>query len=233
MGPQGGHIHAQAEPAWLDGLKAIIRGETPDKLIPLSDLLTLTRDKAQAQMDVFAPQSWGLVQFLLNAPDRSYSRVIWDSISALDPKGTLEDNSPAGAQTGLLLGRRPQAAAGFRELHPVPEDRHRPGEGRHRPVRQGRPRRTRSSPSRSPRAGAGQQHRVVLPRADRLLAQGLRQGRRPYMKAFQLGANAGVINYALGVNSFAAGKNTDATKYLNFAKQCGQARRTGTRSTRC
>ena len=40
-----------------------------------------------------------------------------------------------------------------------------------------------------------------------------------YMKAFQLGANAGVINYALGVNSFAAGNNADATKYLTFARQ--------------
>ena len=44
-----------------------------------------------------------------------------------------------------------------------------------------------------------------------------------YLKAFQLGTNAGVINYALGVNSFAAGKNTDATKYLNFAKQADTA----------
>jgi tetratricopeptide (TPR) repeat protein len=40
-----------------------------------------------------------------------------------------------------------------------------------------------------------------------------------YLKAFQLGANAAIINYALGVNSFAAGRNPDATKYLNFAKQ--------------
>ncbi len=44
-----------------------------------------------------------------------------------------------------------------------------------------------------------------------------------YLKAFQLGASAGVINYALGVNSFAAGKNADATKYLNFAKQADTA----------
>ncbi len=44
-----------------------------------------------------------------------------------------------------------------------------------------------------------------------------------YLKAFQLGANAGVINYALGVNSFAAGKNADAAKYLNFAKQADKA----------
>ena len=44
-------------------------------------------------MDVFAPQSWGLVQFLLNATDRTYSRVMWDAVGALDPKASLEDNS--------------------------------------------------------------------------------------------------------------------------------------------
>ena len=41
--------------AWLDSLQAIVRGETPNKLISFPDLLTITLDKAQAQMDVFAP----------------------------------------------------------------------------------------------------------------------------------------------------------------------------------
>ena len=79
--------------AWLDGLKAIVRGETPTRLIGFPDLLTITREGAQSQMDVFAPESWGMVQFLLNSPDRTYSRVLWDTISALTPKATLEENS--------------------------------------------------------------------------------------------------------------------------------------------
>ena len=44
-----------------------------------------------------------------------------------------------------------------------------------------------------------------------------------YLKAFQLGASAGVVNYALGVNSFAAGRNVDAARYLNLAKQADTA----------
>ncbi len=44
-----------------------------------------------------------------------------------------------------------------------------------------------------------------------------------YMKAFQLGANAATINYALGVNAFAAGRNADASKYLTFAKDADPA----------
>ena len=33
------------------------------------------------------------MQFLLNAPDRRYSRALWDSVSVLTPKATLDDNS--------------------------------------------------------------------------------------------------------------------------------------------
>ena len=49
------------------------------------------------------------------------------------------------------------------------------------------------------------------------------QAEDQYTKALQLGANAGVINYALGVNAFAAGKTADATKYLTLAKQTDKA----------
>ena len=69
--PATGTFSLKPNLAWLDGLKAIVRGDGAAKLIELSDLLTLSREKAQTQMEVFAPQSWGLVQFLLNAPDRT------------------------------------------------------------------------------------------------------------------------------------------------------------------
>ena len=44
-----------------------------------------------------------------------------------------------------------------------------------------------------------------------------------YLKAFQLGVNAGLINYALGVNAFAAGRNDTAAKYLRFAKEADKS----------
>ena len=44
-----------------------------------------------------------------------------------------------------------------------------------------------------------------------------------YLKAFQLGVNAGLINYALGVNAFAAGKGDMAAKYLRFARDADKA----------
>jgi tetratricopeptide (TPR) repeat protein len=39
-----------------------------------------------------------------------------------------------------------------------------------------------------------------------------------YLKAFQLGTNPVLINYALGVNAFAAGKHDISSKYLKLAR---------------
>ena len=110
---KAGVFVARPNLAWLDGLKAIIRGETPSKLISFADLLTIPRDKAQSQMDIFAPQAWGLVQFLLNADDRSYGRVFWDSIGALDPKASLEDNSQRARKRAFTWVSSPKLQRDF------------------------------------------------------------------------------------------------------------------------
>ena len=80
----------------------MVRGDGTSKLIPFPDLLTMNRDTAQSQMDVFAPESWGLVQFLLNAPDRAYSQgALGFASRALSPKATLDDNSQKHASAAF------------------------------------------------------------------------------------------------------------------------------------
>jgi len=64
---------------------------------------------------------------------------------------------------------------------------------------------------------------VVLPRPGGLRPQGHEKAEELYLKAFQLGVNAGLINYALGVNAFAAGKGDMAAKYLRFARDADKA----------
>jgi hypothetical protein len=91
--PSAGTFAFRPNLGWLEGLKSLVRGETPAKLISFPDLLTISKESAQSQMDVFAPESWGLVQFLLGGTDRSYSRALWDSIAVLSPNATLDDNS--------------------------------------------------------------------------------------------------------------------------------------------
>jgi hypothetical protein len=208
---------------WLEGLKAMVRGESPNKLIPFTDMLMFSREAAQAQLEVFFPQAWGLVHFLLNATDKAYNRIAWDAISSLDSKATLEENS--------LSVRR-------RAFSWVPDERFRQDFERHvlslqtsgELIREGTElfgkgelAKAESALSRSlelePDNGVAWYYLglIAYGRKDYEKAEDL------YLKAFQLGTNAGVINYALGVNAFASGKSSDAVKYLRFAKEADKA----------
>ena len=78
--------------AWLDTLKGIIdEGNT----IPMEDMLTMRVSEAREQIEVFYPQAWGIVSFLVNSQDRDVNRLLWDSLSALEPDNTLRENEAA------------------------------------------------------------------------------------------------------------------------------------------
>ncbi len=217
--PKTGSFTPRVNLAWLDALKALVRGDAGAKLLPLGDLLTLSRDGAQARMDVFAPQSWGLVQFLLNSPDRSYNRVFWDSVSELSPSATLEDNSRAVRSGAFSWPTETKLEQDFEsyilslktatELVKDGVDLYAKGD------LAGTEDAMTKSLDLEPNASTPWYYLglVAYARKDYTKAQAA------YQKASDLGANAGIFNYALGVNSFAAGNNGDATKFLNAAKQ--------------
>ena len=221
--PTAGAFVAEPNLAWLDTLKTMIRAETPRALIPFADLLTMTREQAQAQMDTFAPQSWGLVQFLLNAPDRAYSRVLWDSVLSLDPKAALDDNSQRVLKKGFGWVKDEQLAQDFQSytlsLKTAAEM-----------VRDGIDLYTKGDMANAelsltrylalePVNSTATYYLGLIEYSRKSYSRAEDQ----YKKAYQLGANSGVINYALGVNSFAAGKNADAARYLTLAKQADTA----------
>ncbi|MFW5684590.1 MAG: tetratricopeptide repeat protein [Spirochaetota bacterium] len=81
--------------AWLETLQSIVDGSAGVSPIPLNEMLRLTVDEAREQIEVFYPQAWGMVSFLLNSANRDYNRMIWDSISALEPDASLTENSQA------------------------------------------------------------------------------------------------------------------------------------------
>jgi tetratricopeptide (TPR) repeat protein len=81
--------------AWLETLQSIVDGTAGTAPIPLSQMLRLTVEEARGQIEVFYPQAWGMVSFLLNSANRDYNRIIWDSISALEPDASLQENSQA------------------------------------------------------------------------------------------------------------------------------------------
>ena len=209
--------------AWLETLKSLLRGETPAKPISFADLLTISRDSAQSQMDVFAPESWGLVQFLLAGPDRSYSRALWDGIGALTPKASLDENSQKARKRAFSWVTDQKLAADFKsyvlslktatDLVKDGIDQYTAGN------LDGARDAFTSAIALDSGAGTACYYLGLIAYARKDYTQAEDQ----YLKAFQLGTNAGIINYALGVNAFAAGKNADAVKYLNFARQADAA----------
>lgn len=80
--------------AWLETLKSIvIEGEGMP--LPMDELLSITVDSAREKLETFYPQAWGVVSFLINSDVKDYNRILWDSISALDPAATMTQNVSA------------------------------------------------------------------------------------------------------------------------------------------
>ncbi|TVR67442.1 MAG: hypothetical protein EA427_13715 [Spirochaetaceae bacterium] len=90
--PDFGAAHFQENLAWLDTLKLIVSGESSPDPIPLDDMLALSLPEAREMVDIFYPQAWGMVNFLINSSRPETNRLLWDSISALSPGASLEEN---------------------------------------------------------------------------------------------------------------------------------------------
>jgi len=221
--PDTGSFVFHSNLLWLDGLKAGISGESPQKMIPFTDLLNFTRDMAQAQQEVFMQESWGLVHFLLNSGQATYARIMWDAISSLEPRASLEANS-------AKVRRRAFSWVSDQKLHQDFDAFVLSLKTGNDLVHEGIDQYTRGDLASAEQtltravalqaeASAGWYYLglIAYSRKDFAKADDL------YMKAFQLGANAATINYALGVNAFAAGRNADALKYLKFAKTADPA----------
>lgn len=79
--------------AWLNTLQDLVLGERTSEAIPLHRMLELSVEEARQVSSVFYPQAWGMVSFLLHAADADINRILWDSISALSPSASLEENT--------------------------------------------------------------------------------------------------------------------------------------------
>lgn len=77
--------------AWLETLQQVVRN-SPGDLIPIDQILTMTIEEARNRIDIFYPQAWGMVSFLVNSEHRDVNRVLWDSINALEPDASLSEN---------------------------------------------------------------------------------------------------------------------------------------------
>jgi hypothetical protein len=89
---KAGSIDFPENLAWLETVKSL---KERSLLMPLDKLLAIGQDDARAELDVFYPQSWAMISFLLNSKDKAYNRLLWDSVASLKKDGSLEDNQNA------------------------------------------------------------------------------------------------------------------------------------------
>ncbi len=208
---------------WLDSLKAVLRGDGGASPIPVTDLLTLSREAAQSQLDLFYPEAWGFVSFLLGSPSKTYNRILWDTITSLDPKATLEENSRRVTRVAFNWVDPARLEADFRAYAAslkTPQDLLKDGVDAY----------AGGDPDKAEKAFNSALE--FLPDSGiayyylGLIAYGRKSYDRAgemYVRAFELGMAPGIVNYALGVNAFADGKYADAAKYLKNSKDAEPA----------
>jgi tetratricopeptide (TPR) repeat protein len=92
---KAGKLNFPENLAWLETVKSL---KARNLLMGLDKLLTIGPDEVRANLDVFYPQAWAFTSFLLNSPDKSYNRLLWDSVAALRKDASLEDNEASVAR---------------------------------------------------------------------------------------------------------------------------------------
>jgi hypothetical protein len=197
--------------SWLETLRRL---DASGKLIPLPELLTMSREQAAQRIDAFYPEAWALVHFLLEADSRGYNRIYWDAVSALDPAASLASNSATVASRAFGWEDPRTLASDFRLF--VADLK---------------------SFNDLVQLGVDTYKANKLSEADAYFAEAMlldeessipyyymgliRYGQKKYFdaaqyyeKAEKYGADVGLVRYALGVNAYANSQLDEATTYL-------------------
>jgi|GEM_PF-1731770 len=73
---------------WLSYLKEKIN---KDEILTIKELLEITKNSTEINLDVFYPQSWGFVSFLIYSKDK-YKRTLWDTFKVLKSRVGEDQN---------------------------------------------------------------------------------------------------------------------------------------------
>jgi hypothetical protein len=207
--------------AWLETAKSL---KERSLLMPLDKLLSIGQDEARSELDVFYPQSWALVSFLLNSEDKTYNRLLWDSISALRVDAGLDGNQAAVLRLVESWYGLPEAEAAFgdylagRKTFP---------ELVALGVRKYADKAWDEAASAFDAAMAMNEASYVPPYYLGLIAYAKNDfsvAEYRYKAALELGCDPAITNYALGVNAYAQNRLDDAKAFLALAKEAAPDR---------
>jgi tetratricopeptide (TPR) repeat protein len=205
--------------AWLDSLKKLLASEEITGELTLQDLLLISKEQAQANIELFYPSAWGLVHFLLQSPERSYNRILWESLATLDGEANLGANSRLVLDEafGWVDMRKLQRSfqsyisslMTFNDLVRLGVDQYGTEDL--------------SSARTSFEKALKLRHDNYIPYYYLgLIAyqeKDFELARTFYRRAEQMGIDTALINYALGVNAFADQRYDQAADYLLKAKE--------------
>lgn len=218
--PATGVAEYQPNLAWLPTLKQRLQlylaGNT-DQIIQPADLLSIDTAGANAKIDAFYAESWGLVSYLIGSENKDYNRLLWDTVNALSPKATAAQNETAIEARAFKWVSVDNLELGFKnyvgKLKTFPEL-----------VQDGM---KAYSSGKLKAAEADFKSAVSLDRKnyvpyyylglinydgkDYFLAE------QYFQTSLQMGGSPGLVNYALGINAFAENRIADAKKYLSLA----------------
>ncbi len=75
----------------LSGLEAA-GDDAVNSLFPIPTFAFIDVETAKSKIETFYAQSWGMVSFLSESESKTYNRMLWDAVSALDPEKDKREN---------------------------------------------------------------------------------------------------------------------------------------------
>jgi tetratricopeptide (TPR) repeat protein len=220
----GGTFALNVNLGMLDALKAIIKGDEEKKLIQMEDFLTIDRAQALASIDVFYPQAWGFIYFLLMSPSKNHTRILWDAISDIDHTLSVKDNSILVKNRMFLWIAKDTLEKDFTDFVLASKtfnDLLTEGLALYNNNNLADAKKDFLKASELKPAHYFPQYYLGLIAYDQ---KDYDTAGIYYEKARELGMDSGLINYALGVNAYAANKYDDAIKYLTDASVADSAK---------
>ena len=207
--------------AWLETAKSL---KDKSLLMPIDKLLTIGQDEARSELDVFYPQAWALVSFLVNSSDKDYNRLLWDSIAAMRKDASLDENQAAVAaivKTWYGVEDADKALAAYlgqrKTFAELVADGIKAYAGQ-----------SWDDAAKAFSAAADIKKDSYVPQYYLGLIAYAKNDYSTadlrYKSALQLGCDPAITDYALGIDAYAQNRLDDARSYLNLAKQAAPDR---------
>ncbi|HOX12787.1 MAG TPA: hypothetical protein P5117_02595 [Spirochaetia bacterium] len=216
-----GTVVFQENAAWLETLKAL---QNSGKLLGIEALLGISPERAESARDVFYPQSWAFVSFLLDGREPRYTRFLWDSLAILAPGASLEENQGA---VSALFRRWHDGKAAQEDFLAWLGSRKTFAELVETGVRLYGEKNLDESEASFAEALAKNEGNYIPYYYLGLISYGRNDFDMAdyyYKTALQLGCDPATTNFALGLNAYAVNRLEDAKAYLAKAKEAAPDR---------